>query len=466
LYDPSFLGAYGRLRQQEMLADAKRRAARRKANPARAHGREQRAERRRRWYLPMPWRSGVRVRREPSESDLPPNIGLSICVGCAREENVNNPAAVNESAHAGAAEVVFEAGQTSHLDVLDFLSQVRRPCCSSKRARRHCRLDSTRLLPHSRVDLLLTAQEGPQVTQADDVAGVFADTASVLAGLAAAGYLADDKIAGVVSLAARLGKPLLIEGPAGTGKTQLAKSVAMMADRPLIRLQCYEGIDESKALYEWDYRKQLLWIQAARGDETFSADAVIETGKGIFDERFLLTRPMLEAIRSPQPTVLLVDEVDRVDAETEALFLEVLAEHQVSVPELGRLEARHVPLVFLTSNNTRDLSEALKRRCLFLYLDYPAAQREREIVSHAVPGLARELVDRLVGLVETLRRLNLKKPPSISETIDLARTLHLLGATELDVTDSSLALNVLLKYRDDVQIAEAALTPREWKKRP
>jgi MoxR-like ATPase len=239
-----------------------------------------------------------------------------------------------------------------------------------------------------------------------------------------------------------------------------------MADRPLIRLQCYEGIDESKALYEWDYRKQLLWIQAARGDETFSADAVIENGKGIFDERFLLTRPMLEAIRSPQPVVLLVDEVDRVDAETEALFLEVLAEHQVSVPELGRLEARHVPLVFLTSNNTRDLSEALKRRCLFLYLDYPSAQREREIVSHAVPGLARELVDRLVGLVETLRRLNLKKPPSVSETIDLARTLHLLGATELDVTDSSLALNVLLKYRDDVQIAEAALTPRQWNKRP
>jgi MoxR-like ATPase len=304
------------------------------------------------------------------------------------------------------------------------------------------------------------------VIEADDVGGVFGDTASVRAGLAAAGYLADDKIAGVVSLAARLGKPLLIEGPAGTGKTQLAKSVAMMADRPLIRLQCYEGIDESKALYEWDYRKQLLWIQAARGDETFSADAVIEAGKGIFDERFLLTRPMLEAIRSPQPAVLLVDEVDRVDAETEALFLEVLAEHQVSVPELGRLEARHVPLVFLTSNNTRDLSEALKRRCLFLYLDYPSAEREREIVEHAVPGLARELVDRLVGLVETLRRLNLKKPPSVSETIDLARTLHLLGATDLDVADSSLTLNVLLKYRDDVQIAEAALTPRQWNKRP
>jgi MoxR-like ATPase len=296
-------------------------------------------------------------------------------------------------------------------------------------------------------------------------ADTFADTASVRSGLAEVGYLADDKIAGVVSLAARLGKPLLVEGPAGTGKTQLAKSVAEMAARPLIRLQCYEGIDESKALYEWDYRKQLLWIQAARGDETFSADAVVENGKGIFDERFLLTRPMLEAIRSPRPAVLLVDEVDRVDAETEALFLEVLAEHQVSVPELGRLTARHVPLVFLTSNGTRDLSEALKRRCLFLYLDYPSPEREREIVDQAVPGLSGTLVDRLVGLVDTLRRLNLRKPPSVSETIDLARTLYLLGAAELDLTDSSLGLNVLLKYREDIQTAGAALAQRPWSAR-
>jgi MoxR-like ATPase len=288
----------------------------------------------------------------------------------------------------------------------------------------------------------------------------FADAATVREGLAGTGYLADDKMAGVVSLAARLGKPLLIEGPAGTGKTQLAKSVAEMAARPLIRLQCYEGIDESKALYEWDYRKQLLWIQAARGDEEFSADAVTADGRGIFDERFLLTRPMLEAIRSEQPAVLLVDEVDRVDAETEALFLEVLAEHQVSVPELGRLTARHVPLVFLTSNGTRDLSEALKRRCLFLYLDYPAPERERAIVEQAVPGLSQALTGRLVGLVDTLRRLNLKKPPSVSETIDLARTLHLLGASDLDLTDSSLSLNVLLKYREDVQLADAALAQR------
>jgi MoxR-like ATPase len=291
-------------------------------------------------------------------------------------------------------------------------------------------------------------------------AGAFADAETVKARLAAVGYLADDKTAGVVSLAFRLGKPLLIEGPAGTGKTQLAKSVAEMAARPLIRLQCYEGIDESKALYEWDYRKQLLWIQAARGDEAFSADAITQNGRGIFDERFLLTRPMLEAIRSPRPAVLLVDEVDRVDAETEALFLEVLGEHQVSVPELGQLTARHVPLVFLTSNATRDLSEALKRRCLFLYLDYPDPEREREIIAQTVPGLSRTLIDRLVGLVDTLRRLNLKKPPSVSETLDLARTLHLLGAAELDLADSSLGLNVLLKYREDVQIAGAALAER------
>jgi MoxR-like ATPase len=302
----------------------------------------------------------------------------------------------------------------------------------------------------------------PLESQAAAMADAFADAATVRKGLAAVGYLADDMTAGVVSLAARLGKPLLVEGPAGTGKTQLAKSVAQMAARPLIRLQCYEGIDESKALYEWDYRKQLLWIQAARGDEGFSADAIIGTsnGPGIFDERFLLTRPMLAAIRSEEPAVLLVDEVDRVDPETEALFLEVLAEHQVSVPELGVLTARHVPLVFLTSNGTRDLSEALKRRCLFLYLDYPSPQREREIVEQAVPGLPGTLVERLVGLVDVLRGLNLRKPPSVSETVDLARTLHLLGAADLDLTDSSLTLNVLLKYRDDVQVAATALARR------
>ena len=275
--------------------------------------------------------------------------------------------------------------------------------------------------------------------------------------LADEGYLADDRTAGVVSLAVRLGKPVLVEGPAGTGKTQLAKSVAAMASRRLVRLQCYEGIDESKALYEWDYRKQLLWIQAAR-DRELDADAIIE--HGIFDERFLLSRPMLEAIRSDEPVVLLVDEVDRVDAETEALFLEVLAEHQVSVPELGSLRARHIPLVFLTSNGTRDLSEALKRRCLFLYLDYPTAEREREIVRQHVPELSEALAAELVALVETLRGLNLKKPPSVSESIDFAQTLNLLGSAELDLTTASLGLNILLKYQEDIETASAALAKK------
>jgi MoxR-like ATPase len=275
--------------------------------------------------------------------------------------------------------------------------------------------------------------------------------------LADVGYLADEPTAGVVSLAARLGKPVLVEGPAGTGKTQLAKSVAEMTGRKLIRLQCYEGIDESKALYEWDYRKQLLWIQAARGEESFDADAIVETGHGIFDERFLLARPMLEAITSDEPAVLLVDEVDRVDAETEALFLEVLAEHQVSVPELGRIEARHVPLVFLTSNGTRDLSEALKRRCLFLYLDYPSAERERAIVRQHVPDLSEALAGELVALVDALRALDLRKSPSVSETIDFAQALVLMGSAELDTATATAGLNVLLKYQEDIRAAAAAL---------
>ncbi|SOD72261.1 MoxR-like ATPase [Jatrophihabitans sp. GAS493] len=284
--------------------------------------------------------------------------------------------------------------------------------------------------------------------------------ADVAQRLRASGYLADATTAEVVNLAAQLGKPVLVEGPAGTGKTQLAKSVAQITGRRLVRLQCYEGIDESKALYEWDYRKQLLWIQAARGAEGFDADAIVADGKGIFDSRFLLARPLLEAISADEPVVLLVDEVDRVDTETEALFLEVLAEHQVTVPELGSVEAKHIPLVFLTSNGTRDLSEALKRRCLFLYLDYPTAEREREIVHQHVPALSAALGEQLVALVESLRRMKLKKAPSVSETIDFAQMLTLLGSAELDERAATLGLNVLLKYQEDIRTATAALARR------
>jgi len=278
--------------------------------------------------------------------------------------------------------------------------------------------------------------------------------------LAANDYLADERISATVSLAAQLGKPVLVEGPAGTGKTQLAKSVAAATGRRLVRLQCYEGIDEAKALYEWDYRKQLLWIQAARGEDGLDADGMVEAGAGIFHERFLLSRPLLEAISADDPVVLLIDEVDRVDAETEALFLEVLAENQVTVPELGRIEAKNRPLVFLTSNGTRELSEALKRRCLFLYLGFPTPDREREIVARHAPALSDKLANELVSLVETLRQLELKKQPSVSETIDFAQTLVLLGSSELDTATATDGLNILLKHQEDIKLAAAALAKR------
>ena len=261
-------------------------------------------------------------------------------------------------------------------------------------------------------------------------------------------YLADDGIAGVIYLADRLGKPVLIEGPAGTGKTQLAKSVAEMTGARLIRLQCYEGLDEAKALYEWNYKKQLLRIQAEGEDRHWS-----EIEDDLFSEEFLLARPLLEAIRAVDPVVLLIDEVDRVEVETEALLLEILSDYQVSVPELGTVEATQIPLVFLTSNGTRELSEALKRRCLYLYIDYPDLERERAIVTAKVPDIDENLADQVTRIVRSVRQLDLKKHPSVSETIDWARTLVLLGIERIDAEVAANTANVLLKYRTDIDKA-------------
>jgi len=271
--------------------------------------------------------------------------------------------------------------------------------------------------------------------------------------LGRAGYLADTATGTVVHLATALGKPVLVEGPAGTGKTQLAKSVAMMTGKPLIRLQCYEGLDESKALYEWDYRRQLLQLQLHQNGSDQDLQAA-----GIFGEDFLLSRPLLAAIRSEQPVVLLIDEVDRLDMEAEALLLEVLSEYQVSIPELGTVIARHIPQVFLTSNNTRDLSEALKRRCLYLHLGYPSAEREAEIVRLHVPELSQHLASEVAALVAVLRKADLKKPPSISETVDWARTLLALGAGELTDELTRQTLSVLLKYERDITVALSELS--------
>jgi len=262
----------------------------------------------------------------------------------------------------------------------------------------------------------------------------------------------------VVFLADRLGKPVLVEGPAGTGKTQLAKSVAEMVGARLIRLQCYEGLDESKALYEWNYKKQLLRIQVeGTADSAERRAGWDELEEDIFSEEFLLTRPLLEAIRAADPVVLLVDEVDRVEIETEALLLEILSDYQVSIPELGTVKATQIPLVFLTSNNTRELSEALKRRCLFLHLDYPSVEREREIVLKKVPDITHELADQVARIVRSLRSLDLKKHPSISETLDWARTLVLLGIESVDERTATDTLHLLLKYRSDIEIAAKEL---------
>lgn len=286
----------------------------------------------------------------------------------------------------------------------------------------------------------------------------FASIEQLREGLATVAYLADDGLAGVVYLADRLSKPVLVEGPAGTGKTELAKSVAQLLGARLIRLQCYEGLDESKALYEWNYKKQLLRIQvesaAEPGERRAGWDEIEDD---IFSEEFLLTRPLLEAIRASDPVVLLVDEVDRLEIETEALLLEILSDYQVSIPELGTVKATQIPLVFLTSNNTRELSEALKRRCLFLHLDYPSVEREREIVLTKVPGISTELADQVARIVRSLRALDLKKHPSISETLDWARTLVLLGIESVDEKTATETLHLLLKYRSDIDVAAKEL---------
>jgi MoxR-like ATPase len=270
-------------------------------------------------------------------------------------------------------------------------------------------------------------------------------------------YLADEGIAGVVFLADRLDKPVMVEGPAGTGKTQLAKSVAEMTGSRLIRLQCYEGLDEAKALYEWNYKKQLLRIQAQRVVEADGA-SWSELEEDIFSEEFLLTRPLLEAIRADEPVVLLIDEVDRVEVETEALLLEILSDYQVSIPELGTVEAKQIPLVFLTSNNTRELSEALKRRCLYLHVDYPDLAREKEIVLTKVPGITDHLADQVARIVRSIRQLELKKAPSVSETLDWARTLLLLGIDTIDAEQAKETLHILLKYQTDITKATKELS--------
>ncbi len=303
----------------------------------------------------------------------------------------------------------------------------------------------------------------------------FASVGEVRSGLAGVGYLADEGISGVVFLADRLSKPVLVEGPAGTGKTQLAKSVAELTGSRLIRLQCYEGLDESKALYEWNYRKQLLRIQAgqlATGGSAAEPALTAAAGDGrgvswkeleedIFSEDFLLTRPLLEAIRAQEPVVLLIDEVDRVELETEALLLEILSEFQVSIPELGTVRARQLPLVFLTSNNTRELSEALKRRCLFLHIDYPDLERERDIVRAKIPGITEELADQVARIVRSLRTLELRKAPSVSETLDWARTLVLLGIESIDAAQARDTLHILLKYQTDIERAAKELLSAE-----
>jgi MoxR-like ATPase len=309
---------------------------------------------------------------------------------------------------------------------------------------------------------------------APDTQGSPATAQQVAQGLRAAGYLPGDSTALVAFLAIRMGKPILVEGPAGVGKTELAKSLARYLQRELVRLQCYEGLDEAKALYEWNYRKQLLRIQAESSSSAADGRRLEPAGTAsdpahadghdgawseiqddIFGEDFLLARPLLTAIASQEPVVLLIDEIDKTDQEFEAMLLEVLSDFQISIPELGPIVSRTHPLVLLTSNNSRELTEALKRRCLYLWLDYPAAERELEIVQLHAPDLKDSVARKLVEVVGMVRELDLKKPPSIAESIDWARTLVILGASDIDADVLAETMSVIIKHRTDMDLVAA-----------